>query len=80
MQEYESLFAEVSSFPRLTAAFAAYLGKDKVAQSRNLMKPTKEFNLKTKTGWTQAKGSAKARTTLLTHYSPPWTAVRGEDR
>ena len=31
MKEYEFLFAEASSFPRLAGAFAAYLGKDKVA-------------------------------------------------
>ena len=59
MKEYEFLFAEVSSFPRLAGAFAAYLAKDKVAQSRNLMKPTKEFNLKTKRDGLRRRGVRK---------------------
>ena len=76
-KEYTNLFAEVSyGTGRLTYQMRCQIDSNKVAPPRDLTKSTRDFSLKTATGWTQAKGGAKARTTMLTHYRPPWNAVR----
>ena len=72
----------------LTEALAAVNPKARISEYENINHPSRDFDLKTKTGWERAKQLAKKRGVLFSHYSPDLTvqrqlsrvtAVHGED-